>query len=114
MECISSYSDQSALLVCGDFNAEPTEPVYDVVCNSALNLASAYALDGKEPSYTTWKIREEGEQCHTLDYIFYTKNKLQVDAVLEFPTDRQIGENRLPSLGYPSDHLSLVCDLSYV
>ncbi|XP_065226016.1 nocturnin isoform X2 [Planococcus citri] len=114
MECVSAYSDQCPLLICGDFNAEPTEAVYDVMCSSTSNLGSAYALDGKEPSYTTWKIREEGEQCQTLDYIFYTKNKLRVDAILEFPNDGQIGENRLPSLVYPSDHLSLVCDISYV
>ena len=25
----------------------------------------------KEPSYTTWKIREDGEHIQTLDYIFY-------------------------------------------
>ena len=25
----------------------------------------------KEPKYTTWKIREDGEHIQTLDYIFY-------------------------------------------
>lgn len=114
MEYVASHSEDYPVVICGDFNAEPTEPVHEVVSSSALNLASAYAYDGKEPQYTTWKIREEGEQCQTLDYIFYTKNKLQVNAVLDFPNAGDIGETRLPSLVYPSDHLSLVCDLSYV
>lgn len=113
MEYVASRSQDYPVVICGDFNAEPTEPVYEMVSNCGLNLSSAYAHDGKEPLYTTWKIREEGEQCQTLDYIFYTKDKFQVDAVLDFPNGREIGETRLPSLSYPSDHLSLVCDLSY-
>lgn len=32
----------------------------------------------KEPLYTTWKIREEGEVCHTIDYVFYSKDKFKV------------------------------------
>ena len=44
-----------------------------------LSFQSAYAettTDGihehqKEPRYTTWKIREDGEHIQTLDYIFY-------------------------------------------
>ena len=46
-----------------------------------FSFQSAYAettiTDGaqpdtqKEPKYTTWKIREDGEHIQTLDYIFY-------------------------------------------
>lgn len=36
-----------------------------------------------------------------------------MDAVLDLPTEEQIGPNRLPSFSYPSDHLSLVCDLRF-
>uniref|UniRef100_A0A8C0S585 Nocturnin n=1 Tax=Canis lupus familiaris TaxID=9615 RepID=A0A8C0S585_CANLF len=61
------------LIVCGDFNAEPTEEVYKHFASSSLNLNSAYKLlsaDGQsEPPYTTWKIRTSGECRHTLDYI---------------------------------------------
>jgi len=32
----------------------------------------------REPPYTTWKIREEGEECHTIDYVFYTPDRLKV------------------------------------
>ncbi|XP_054846027.1 nocturnin isoform X3 [Eublepharis macularius] len=105
------------LIVCGDFNAEPTEEVYKEFSDSSLNLNSAYKLlsaDGmSEPPYTTWKIRLSGESRHTLDYIWYSQHALQVNAALSLLTEEQIGPNRLPSYNYPSDHLSLVCDFSF-
>nr|XP_046259365.1 nocturnin-like isoform X2 [Scatophagus argus] len=105
------------LLICGDFNAVPTEEVYRRIMASPLRLDSAYkklSQDGlTEPEYTTWKIRPTGECCTTLDYIWYSLDTLRVDAVLDMPTEEQIGPNRLPSFSYPSDHLSLVCDFSF-
>ncbi|CAB1327370.1 unnamed protein product [Coregonus sp. 'balchen'] len=105
------------LLVCGDFNAVPSEDVYQRFASSPLILDSAYkglSRDGlSEPAYTTWKIRPTGECCSTLDYIWYSREAFSVDAVLAMPTEEQIGPNRLPSYNYPSDHLSLVCDFSF-
>ncbi|XP_051561419.1 nocturnin-like isoform X2 [Myxocyprinus asiaticus] len=105
------------LIVCGDFNAEPSEDVYRNFATSSLGLDSAYkrlSMDGKtEPPYTTWKIRPSGESCHTLDYVWYSHRAFNVNAVLDFPTAEQIGPNRLPSYNYPSDHLSLVCDFNF-
>ncbi|KAK2903746.1 nocturnin isoform X2 [Channa argus] len=105
------------LVVCGDFNAEPSEDVYRRFSSSALGLSSAYKLlssDGQtEPAYTTWKIRPSGESCSTLDYIWYSHDALSVDSLLDIPTEDQIGPDRLPSYHYPSDHLSLLCDISF-
>ncbi|XP_068182381.1 nocturnin isoform X2 [Antennarius striatus] len=105
------------LVVCGDFNAEPTEDVYRRFSSSPLGLNSAYKLlscDGQtEPPFTTWKIRPTGESRSTLDYIWYTHDALSVDSVLDIPTEEQIGPDRLPSYHYPSDHLSLLCDISF-
>ncbi len=105
------------LIVCGDFNAEPSEDVYRNFARSNLGLDSAYkhlSTDGKtEPPYTTWKIRPSGECCHTLDYVWFSHRAFDVKALLDFPTAEQIGPNRLPSYNYPSDHLSLVCDFSF-
>lgn len=105
------------LVVCGDFNAEPSEDVYRRFSSSPLGLNSAYKLlssDGQtEPAYTTWKIRPSGESCSTLDYIWYTHNALSVECLLDIPTEEQIGPDRLPSYHYPSDHLSLLCDVSF-
>ncbi|KAM4594201.1 nocturnin-like isoform 1-T1 [Fundulus diaphanus] len=105
------------LLICGDFNAVSSEEVYRRFATSPLGLDSAYkklSHDGaSEPEYTTWKIRGTGECRSTLDYIWYTKDTLRVDAVLDMPDEEQIGPDRLPSYSYPSDHLSLVCDFSF-
>lgn len=105
------------LIVCGDFNAEPSEEVYRRFSSSALGLNSVYKLlssDGqKEPAYTTWKIRPSGESRSTLDYIWYSHDALRVESLLDIPTEEQIGPDRLPSYHYPSDHLSLLCDISF-
>ncbi|KAF7654190.1 hypothetical protein LDENG_00073020 [Lucifuga dentata] len=110
-------SDAIPLIVCGDFNAEPSEDVYRRFSSSALGLDSAYKLlssDGQtEPPYTTWKIRPSGESCSTLDYIWFTHNAFSVESLLDLPTEEQIGPARLPSFHYPSDHLSLLCDISF-
>ena len=60
--------------------------------------------------YTTWKIRETGEQKNILDYIFHSP-QLQTVSTLDMPTEQQVGEDRLPSLQFASDHLSLVSDI---
>lgn len=139
---VKNFAENRPILISGDFNAEPIEPVYSTILSSeGLNLSSAYAdikddleeleplekncedEDGqtevescvqksanREPPYTTWKIREDGEVCHTIDYVFYTKDQLKVKNCLEFPQGDEIGKNRTPSYQYPSDHFSLVCD----
>lgn len=105
------------LVVCGDFNAEPTEDVYRRFSSSPLGLNSAYKLLSSdrqtEPAYTTWKIRPSGESCSTLDYIWYSGGSLSVDTLLDIPSEDQIGPDRLPSYHYPSDHISLLCDLRF-
>lgn len=35
-------------------------------------------LASQEPPFTTWKIREDGEVCHTIDYVFYSQDKFKV------------------------------------
>lgn len=109
------------IIMAGDFNAEPSEPVYSTIrSDSRFGLDSAYrgcdgAVDGaedagQEPPYTTWKVRGEGESCHTIDYVFFSRRQLGVNQVLPFPTGEQIGPDRVPSFQYPSDHFSLVVD----
>lgn len=158
---VDAVADKRPVILCGDFNAEPIEPIYSTVLNyKPLGLTSAYsdllaaegdpslmAKDGLpalqhqasitsthsadddcsssisscgrtkaelsascEPSYTTWKIREEGEVCHTIDYVFYSKDQITVKNCLMFPTGEEISPDRTPSYQYPSDHFSLVCD----
>lgn len=103
MRYIESIAGDRPILMAGDFNAEPTEPVYNTIVNYApYNLSSAYSdllasmnddnqstdADGdcrvdhlmrNEPPFTTWKIREEGEYCHTIDYVFYSRDGFKVN-----------------------------------
>lgn len=109
LKFVQSVAGENPLIICGDFNAEPTEPVYSTIINcSEIELSSAYAdmvlaenekcsklggfdendgaskrsrvdeLAAQEPPFTTWKIREDGEVCHTIDYVFYSLNKFKV------------------------------------
>lgn len=113
LEFVHSHAGNRPLILSGDFNAEPIEPLYStMLSHDLLTLSSAYCVNNGEPLYTTWKVREEGEICHTIDYIFYSKHHFHVDRILEFPTGDEIGPGRIPSLSYPSDHFSLVSDLT--
>ncbi|XP_072040257.1 nocturnin-like [Amphiura filiformis] len=118
LKIIKPKVNDAPVIIGGDFNAEPTEKVYKAFSECDLNFKSAYKLlDGeatKEPAYTTWKIRPAGDVCHTIDYMWYTYSKLAPVSLLSIPTEDAIGPNRLPSYGYPSDHLSLVCDFKFV
>ncbi|KAH9513812.1 hypothetical protein Btru_031464 [Bulinus truncatus] len=110
------------LILCGDFNAEPTESVVQVMKSSRMGLKSAYtnlSENGEEPPYTTWKVRasKQGknyEVCHTIDYIFYKSKNFKCVQLLKLPTAEQIGPGFLPSYSYPSDHLSLVADFVFL
>ena len=105
LDWLETVRQDRPLVLTGDFNAEPSEPVIRAVTEQ---LESAYKTDDTE--YTTWKVREQGgEQKNTLDYIFHSKG-VEVTATLDMPTEEQVGAERLPSLAFPSDHLSLVAD----
>lgn len=121
-EFISKYlcdnHSDAPVIFCGDFNAEPTEPLYSVMKACQLNLTSAYTSlshdKQTEPKYTTWKVRPNGEECHVIDYIWYTSSGLKLKSILDIATEDEVGKNRLPCARYPSDHLSLVCDFLLV
>lgn len=120
LDFVRAHRGRRPVIIAGDFNAEPSEPVYrTLITQRDLPLESSYAVRPgsggvreQEPPYTTWKIRREGEVCHTIDYIFYTKPDFQLEARLDLPTEDQIGPGRVPSLAYASDHFSLVADLA--
>ena len=121
---VESFRSGKPVLICGDFNAEPTEDVVKYYQASALELQSAYTQlseSGCEnPAYTTWKIRgsktpggKEKEACHTIDYMWYQPKHMGVTSLLSIPTGDEIGPNRLPSWHYPSDHFSLAADFIF-
>ena len=96
-------------VVCGDFNALSTEPVYKHFKESSHWLESSYstANSGREPAFTSWKFRPGKVSKYTIDYIWYTSQLLQVNSVLKIPSEEEIGESALPGWNYPSDHIAL-------
>ena len=109
-----SLGDDKTLLVFGDLNAEPTEPVCQLMeDNEYMRLKNAYVTaTGSNPKFTTWKIRPDIEVEHTIDYIWHTAN-LSVTGCLKIPESNSVPDDRLPCLQYPSDHLSLVFDFCW-
>jgi len=117
LDYLNAFCEERPIIISGDFNAEPSEPVFKTLMqNDKTPLQSAYEMEenGEEDNlqYTTWKIRETGEQKHILDYIFHSP-QLETVSTLNMPTEEQIGEDRLPSLQFASDHLSLVAELRF-
>ena len=108
---LEELSDGRSLILTGDFNADPSETVYQTVTNNKeVKLDSAY--DNSILDYTSWKIRDTGEEKQVLDYIFHSAD-LKTLRTLDVPSEEDLGEERLPSLAYASDHLSLVADISF-
>lgn len=108
------------VVIAGDFNATTEEDVYkhfsDNDSHPCLKLESSYKTalcSKKEPVFTTWKFRAKGEAKHTIDYIWYTKNTLNVDGVLEIPEESTLGKDALPCPVYPSDHVALCTSFSF-
>ena len=111
MANINPFAQGAPIVVCGDFNAAPTEPVYQHMASH--NLASAYCIALKEePSFTSWKFRPDKELRYTIDYIWYSSGGLALSGVWELPSAGEIGPDALPMLQYPSDHLALCAKFS--
>lgn len=78
----------------------------DTTLRHNLNFESACGI----PPYTNFT--EEFQGC--LDYIFYSKNSLEVTDVVPMPShEKVIAQIGLPSEYFPSDHIALVCTLKW-
>ncbi|XP_067944297.1 nocturnin-like isoform X2 [Watersipora subatra] len=117
----SKQAECDSVIIAGDLNSEPEEPVHKLLESSGFE-SSYVAVTGKQPAYTTCKYRSvegaEVKQCKVEDYIYAknlsAKHKLIVDRILEVPPETALGEGRLPSMHYPSDHLSMVADYASI
>ena len=118
IEEASAFSEAGdPVVIVGDFNSTTEEEVYpyfsDTNSHPDLRLDSSYKVNGQEPSFTSWKFRAKGEVKYTIDYIWYTPERLQVEEVWGVPEEKDIGEDGLPCMQYPSDHLALVTHFSF-
>mmetsp|Transcript_47216 Transcript_47216/g.75646 ORF Transcript_47216/g.75646 Transcript_47216/m.75646 type:complete len:451 (-) Transcript_47216:722-2074(-) len=74
----------------------------------ALDLSSAYKEGlGDEPAFTTYKSRGDVMR-HTIDYLFYMKQRWNVTQLLSIPGDEEIDKDTyIPAWNYPSDHFAI-------
>lgn len=114
-EGISTKHPNVPIIWGGDFNGEDNENFHKSILESNLSLKSSYeTVLGKEPDFTTWKIRPSYEERHTIDYIWFSEGKINAQDVLQPMTDDLVPESRYPSLDHPSDHILLCSDFKYV
>lgn len=84
----------------------PEEAIENVCLKQDFNMKSACGT----PKCTTSAL--DFVKC--IDYIFYQSDKLQVEQIIELPTDEELDENvAIPSVVFPSDHLALVADFKW-
>ena len=107
-EFINNYTELrcDGLILCGDFNAEPTYNCIRKLCSYTFqncNLSNAFA----DAEITTYKIRDK-EYSRVIDYVFYYN--LQLISTNKLMQKSDIGDKGLPNLTFPSDHLFLKAD----
>lgn len=89
---------------CEDWKSNPEEAVDNISLTQDLSMSSACGT----PEYTNYTPEFSG--C--LDYIFYEKDKFEVQQVVPMPSKEEIIlHTGLPSVVLPSDHVSLCVDL---
>ena len=105
LEWLDLVRQDSPVILAGDFNAEPDEPVLHLVTTSPeLPLQSSYDLQQTE--FTSCKLRHSGKEVKLLDYILHSPS-LETVSTLDIPDMKDLGPLLLPSTVFPSDHLSL-------
>ncbi|SNX85106.1 related to CCR4 - transcriptional regulator involved in carbon catabolite repression [Melanopsichium pennsylvanicum] len=125
-----THGNQIPTIVCGDFNSVPETGVYDFLSNGAVpgdhddfmdhvygnytaqglehcyKLESSYAPIGELP-FTNYTPGYEGG----IDYIFYTKNTLNVTGVLGEVDKQYLGKVvGFPNAHFPSDHICIMSE----
>ena len=111
-EFLIIYSEElncKGLIICGDFNAEPTNESINYLKNFKFiqtKLSNAF----EDADFTTFKIREE-EYIRVIDYIFYYN--LGLIKTNKLMTKTEIGPNGLPNESFPSDHLYLKANFKF-
>ncbi|XP_067936205.1 2',5'-phosphodiesterase 12-like isoform X2 [Watersipora subatra] len=131
----SSYKSEGCsmpVLFCGDFNSAPNSKIVQLVRSRGVsdndgvwNENALYSMEGVNlqhslyletacgfPKYTNYV--PQFKEC--IDYIFYEKHCFSVESVTSLPSEEFMASHRngIPSENFPSDHLALCCELSWL
>ncbi|XP_015601826.1 2',5'-phosphodiesterase 12 [Cephus cinctus] len=120
-----------SILLCGDFNSVPECGIYqlmtkryvpndckdwsscpeEIVENVSLSHSLSFDSACGTPEYTNYTA----EFADCLDYIFYQTDNLKVSQVIPMPSNEELKlHTALPSVVFPSDHISLCVDLEWI
>lgn len=128
MEFVCNYND-NPIIFCGDFNICPNTSEYNNLTKN--NLVSAYKeLNRQEPDFTCRCYNTLSNRLfeNTIDYIFYSKEKMDIVEVRSLPNkdldksiklvgnrikEEQYDESLYPNKDEPSDHLLLYADFKF-
>ncbi|KMQ88325.1 2 -phosphodiesterase 12-like protein [Lasius niger] len=89
---------------CEDWRSNAEEAIENVSLTQDLCMSSACGT----PEYTNYTPEFSG--C--LDYIFYERDKFEVEQIIPMPSKEELTlHTGLPSVVFPSDHISLCADL---
>ena len=111
-EFLKIYSDElscEGLILCGDFNSEPTHESINYLKNFKFietKLSNAF----EDANFTTFKIRDK-DYIRVIDYIFYYN--LGLINTNKLMTKAEIGSKGLPNESFPSDHLYLKANFKF-
>ncbi|CDW95185.1 hypothetical protein, partial [Sporisorium scitamineum] len=127
-----THANQIPTIICGDFNSVPETGVYDFLSNGAVPGDHEDFMDHVYGNYTTQGLQHSyklessyvpiGELPFTnytpgyegaIDYIFYTKNTLNVTGVLG-EIDKQYLSKVVgfPNAHFPSDHICIMSEFN--
>lgn len=88
------------------FFADAEEAVKGVSLEQPFDIKSAY----NNPKYTNFTVGFAA--C--LDYIFYQSNNLRMLQAVPLPSEEELKSlTAIPSIVFPSDHISLVADFEW-
>jgi len=97
------------VIMLGDFNTQPHEQAYSVICDDYGYISTYVALNGTEPKKTwptgTYEDKDEG----VYDYIWYKGENVRALAVKLVGDKPKPDDNTL----YASDHLGLVAEFEF-
>ncbi|XP_012224589.1 2',5'-phosphodiesterase 12 isoform X2 [Linepithema humile] len=117
-----------SIILCGDFNSTPECGIYQLMTENYvpetcedwrsnaeeaienISLTQDFCMSSAcgTPEYTNYTPEFSG--C--LDYIFYERDKFEIQQVIPLPNKDELTlHTGLPSVVFPSDHISLCADL---
>lgn len=119
-----------SIIFAGDFNSTPPYGVLKFIREGfvdhthsdwssclaeqvlGMSIRHSFSMDSAcgTPKFTNYTTGFK--DC--LDYIFYEKDKLQVENIVPFPPEEVLKKyDAIPNIVFPSDHLASICNLKW-